>query len=494
MTAAIFEPSMTLAILPEICLIVLGVLALVFDLAWKDAAEPVRRNLGWITAAGLVATMIVSAFFAAPGPQSELVWGGMLRWDWLSFVFAMIALGGAAITSLFAMDSEVIGGRGEFYLLLLASTFGMILMAGSADLVMLFLAIEMTSIPLYVLAGFSFKDTRSTESGFKYFLFGATTSAVMLYGFSLLAGMTGTTQIYKMAAVIQAGGLPLFTMIGVLMLILVGFSFKISAVPFQFWAPDVYEGAPTPVAGFLSTASKAAGFAVLIRFLLAVFPSPEAWLPIHAYWGLILAAVATATMLLGNILALAQKNIKRLIAYSSIAQAGYILIGVAAATSLGISGTVYYLIAYLLTNLAVFGVIAIVGRAVGSDEISAYAGLSRRAPGLTLVLLVALLSLGGIPPFGGFFAKVIVFAAAVDANMVWLAVVGILNSIIALYYYLTVLKVAYLYRSEDETRPLPISRPWAIALGVCVVGIIVLGTLIGPWFTWSTQAAQALFG
>jgi NADH-quinone oxidoreductase subunit N len=482
---------MILAILPLICLLALGLLVLAFDLIWK---EDQRRNLGWLTAVGLTITMVAAAFFSQPGQTNPLIWGGMLRWDWLAFVFTMIALAGAAITSLFAMDSEVIGARGEFYLLLLASTFGMILMAGAADLIMLFLAIEMTSIPLYVLAGFTFKDTRSTESGFKYFLFGATTSAVMLYGFSLLAGLTGTTQIYKMAPVIGAGGLPLFSLIGVVMLILVGFSFKISAVPFQFWAPDVYEGAPTPVAGFLSTASKAAGFAVLIRFLLAVFGSPLPSSTAHTYWVLLLAAVATATMFLGNTLALAQKNIKRLVAYSSIAQAGYILIGVVAATGLGISGSVYYLIAYLLTNLAVFGVVAIVGRAVGSDDVSAYAGLSRRAPGLALVLLVALLSLGGIPPFGGFFAKVIVFAAAVDAHMVWLAVIGILNSVIALYYYLAVIKVAYLYRSEDEARPLPISRPWTIALTVCVIGIVVLGIFIGPWFTWSTQAANALFG
>ncbi len=491
MTAAAYDPSMILAILPEIGLIVLGVLVLAFDLAWKEER---RRNIGWVSSFGLLVIAILTAVFSHPVGNSGLVWGGMLRWDWLSFVFEMIALAGAAITSLFAMDSGLIGKRGEFYLLLLASTFGMILMGGAADLVMLFLAIEMTSIPLYVLAGFSYKDARSTESGFKYFLFGATTSAVMLYGFSLLAGLTGTTQIYQMAPVIQSGGLPLFALIGVLMLILVGFSFKISAVPFQFWAPDVYEGAPTPVAGFLSTASKAAGFAVLIRFLVAVFPAAQPAPSIHTYWVLLLAIVSTATMILGNVLALAQKNIKRLVAYSSIAQAGYILIGVVAASGLGISGSVYYLIAYLLTNLAAFGVITIVGRMTGSDDVSAYAGLSRRSPGLALVLLVAFLSLAGIPPFGGFFAKVLVFAAAVDSHLVWLAVVGIINSVIALYYYLTVLKVAYLYRSEDETRPAAISRPWTIALVVCVLGIIVIGTLIGPWFNWSTLAANSLFG
>jgi NADH-quinone oxidoreductase subunit N len=415
----------------------------------------------------------------------------MLRQDWLSFVFQLIFLGGAALTALFAMDNDTIGRKGEFYLLVLASTIGMSLMAAASDLVMLFLAIETTSVPLYVLAGFIIRDNKSTESGFKYLLFGATTSAVMAYGFSLLYGLTGTTQIYEMAAALQS--IPFITAAGTLMLILVGFSFKISAFPFHFWAPDVYEGAPSPVAGFLSTASKAAGFAVLMRVMLVVFNSVTAQQSGLPAWIVIIAIVSAATMTVGNVLALAQKNIKRMIAYSSIAQAGYMLIGVAAASALGVSGTVYYLIAYLLTNMAVFGVITIVGRAIGSDEIDAYAGLSRRAPGLSLALLVGLLSLAGIPPFGGFFAKLLVFTSAVQANMVWLAIVGAVNSIIALYYYLTVLKVVYLRRSEDETRPLSISRPWMIALVVSVAGVILLGTLFGPWYTWTTQAAGALF-
>lgn len=489
MTAANFDATMLLAILPQICLLVLGLLVLSFDLIWSEAN---RRNLGWLTAGGLVLTLVTTVAFGHPAGTGRLIFGGMLRQDWLTFVFELLFLTGAALTALFAMDIDVIGKRGEFYLLVLASTLGMTLMAGAADLVMLFLAIETTSIPLYVLAGFVIRDNKSTEAGFKYMLFGATTSAVMLYGFSLLYGFTGTTQLYAMTAILQSGGAPLFTLLAVVILILVGFGFKISAAPFQFWAPDVYEGAPTPVAGFLSTASKAAGFAVLMRFLLVVFPASQ---QAQGYWIVLIAAISTASMILGNFLALGQKNIKRLLAYSSIAQAGYMLIGVASASALGISGSVYYLIAYLLTNLAAFGVITVVGRAVGSDEVAAYAGLSRRAPGLSLIFLVALLSLGGIPPFGGFFAKVLVFAAAMQpqANLVWLAVVGILNSIVALYYYLIILKTAYVYRTEEETRPLILTRPWAIALLICTVGIILLGTLFTPWYQWSVNAAGALF-
>jgi NADH-quinone oxidoreductase subunit N len=250
------------------------------------------------------------------------------------------------------------------------------------------------------------------------------------------------------------------------------------------------------VAGFLSTASKAAGFAVLMRFLLAVFP-PDA----VPYWTAILAALSTASMTLGNTLALAQKNIKRLLAYSSIAHAGYALIGVAAVsrfgsgdvTRFGITSVVFYLVAYVVTNLAAFGAVAAFWRISGSDEIADYAALSRRAPGLSLVMLVAFLSLAGMPPLGGFVAKVFVFAAAIQANLVWLAIIGVINSIIGLYYYLIVLKVIYLYRSEEEDKPVPITRPYSLALVVLVIAIILVGTAFAPWFSWADTAAAALF-
>jgi len=270
-------------------------------------------------------------------------------------------------------------------------------------------------------------------------------------------------------------------------MVLVGFGFKISAVPFHFWAPDVYEGAPTPVAGFLSTASKAAGFAVLVRVLLAVFPD------ITGQWGAILAALSVATMTLGNTVALTQKNIKRLLAYSSIAHAGYILIGVVAANELGIASVVFYLVAYLLTNLAAFGVVSVVGRVVGSDEIAAYAGLSRRSMGASMAMLIAFLSLAGVPPLAGFVAKVWVFAAAVQANLIWLAFVGVINAIIGVYYYLIVLKYVYLYRSDDDEKPLPISRPNMLALVILCLGIVLIGTIFAPWWGYADTAAAALF-
>lgn len=478
-----FDPVNILAITPEISLLVLGLLVLALDLILPEER---RGILGWVTAAGLVLTIGISLAVARPGTEATLLWGGMLRHDWLGFTFKMVFIFAAAITALFSMDLFEMGRRGEYYLLMLASTIGMNLMASAADLIMLYLAIETTSIPLYILAGFLTKDEKSTESGFKYFLFGALTSAVMLYGFSLLYGFAGTTNLYDLAAGLQSGGLSNALVLGSLMLVLVGFGFKVSAVPFHFWAPDVYEGAPTPIAGFLSTASKAAGFAVLARVLIAVFPN------IALEWGAVVAALATATMTIGNLIALAQKNIKRLLAYSSIAHAGYALIGIVAISNLGVASTVFYLIAYVVTNLMVFGIVALFGKAAGSDDIAAYAGLSRRSPWLALVMLIAFLSLAGMPPFGGFVVKFAVFAAAVQAGMVWLAVIGVLNAIVGLYYYLTVLKVVYLYRSEDEDKPLPVSRPYAIGLTALSLLIILIGTVFAPWFSMASSAAAAI--
>jgi NADH-quinone oxidoreductase subunit N len=352
---------------------------------------------------------------------------------------------------------------------------------------MLYLAIETTSIPLYVLAGFLKQDDRSTESGLKYFLFGALTSTVMLYGFSLLFGLAGTTNLYALADAFGAGAVSAWVLAGTLILVLVGFGFKVSMVPFHFWSPDVYEGAPTPITAFVSTASKAAGFAVLVRVLIAVFPSVE------AYWVPMLSVLAVLTMTVGNLLALAQKNIKRLLAYSSVAHAGYVLIGLVSLSAFGVTSVVFYLAAYMVSNLAAFAVVILFARTAGSEDIQDYAGLSRRSPGLALAMLVALLSLAGMPPLAGFVGKLYVFAAAVESGLVWLAFVGVINAIIGLYYYLTVLKVVYLYRSEDEDKPLAVPRTYALALAVCLLAIVAIGTLSAPWLAWATQAASSLF-
>ncbi len=481
-----FTPVMFASILPEILILALAVILLCVEPFWK---EDQRRNAGWLTAGGLFIAMIVSLLFGQPG-EPTAVFGGMIRFDWLGFFFKMLFMFAAAATALLLMDHEKAGQRGEAYVMLLASVLGMNLMAVSADLIMLYLAIETASIPLYILAGFILADDRSTEAGFKYLLFGTLASTIMLYGFSLVFGFAGTTNLYQLAEMLAAGNLPLVLAFAGLALILVGLGFKVSLVPFHFWAPDVYEGSPTPVAGFLSTASKAAGFAVLVRLFFVAFPG------FALSWTLVIAALSAITMTVGNLLAISQTNVKRLLAYSSIAHAGYAMIGLVAFNQLGATSVVFYLAAYIVTNLLAFGIVMAFNRVTGLENIEDYAGMSRRNPWLGLMMLAAFLSLSGMPPFGGFVAKVFVFAAGMQANYTWLVVVGILNSIVGVYYYLNALKYVYLYRmpnQDEDKHPIPLTRPAVIALAVLAIGVILVGTVFAPWFSWSDAAALNLF-
>lgn len=474
-----------LPILPEILLLSLGILILIIDPFIKNGSVH-RPFLGWFTTAGLIAIIIVTILFTRPG-EPTLVFGGMIRFDWLGFIFKVFFLFAGVVTALFFMDADQLNDRAEAYLLLIASILGMCLMASAADLVMVYLAIETTSIPLYILAGFLKENDQSVEAGFKYMLFGALTSAILLYGFSLIYGFTGNTNLYQLKEYFTDFN-PVS--IGITFMVLAGLAFKVSLFPFHFWAPDVYEGAPTAVTGFLSTASKAAGFAVLARLFTAAFPE------IHADWSLILAILATLTMTVGNLIALTQKSIKRMLAYSSIAHAGYAMIGIVAYSELGMGSTVFYLIAYVVTNLLAFGIVAIVGKATGSEDTSAYNGLSRRNAGLGLAALVAFLSLSGMPPFAGFVGKVFVFITAVESGWTWLVIVGVLNSIVGLFYYLNVLKAVYLYRLKDEDeekQPVHVSKAMSAGLVILVMGIILLGTIFGPWFDLASKAVLTLF-
>jgi NADH-quinone oxidoreductase subunit N len=484
MTVELYSPSMFLTILPEILLLVVAGLVIAVDLAWPESR---KRGLGLLTATGFGVTLVALLVFSRPSPSNSLIFGGMIRNDFVTFFFRGLFLFSGMIVALISLDSQGVGRKGEYYAILVSAVLGMNFMAASADLIMLYLSIETTSIALYLLAGYLRDDDKSAESGLKYFLFGAFTSTVMLYGFSLLYGFTGKTNLYELSTALATGAVPILAVGMAALLVLVGFGFKVAMVPFHFWTPDVYEGAPTPITAFISVASKAAGFAVLTRVMLAVFPD------VQSYWVPLIAAISTATMTLGNTLALAQRNIKRLLAYSSIAQAGYALVGLAANTPEGVAATIFYLAMYILTNLVAFGVVILAFRVIGSDELKDYAGLSRRAPGLALAFLIAFLSLGGMPPLAGFFGKFFVFAAAVQAGLVWLAVIGVLNAIVGLYYYLTVLKVVYLYRSEHDQEKIPVPRAYALALGICVFGVLLLGTWATPWIGWATAAAGNLF-
>jgi proton-translocating NADH-quinone oxidoreductase chain N len=387
--------------------------------------------------------------------------------------------------------------RGEFYALLLVVGAAICLATSATNLVMIYLGMEFLSITSYVLAGFLRNDQKSGEAALKYFLYGATASAVMLYGMSLLYGATGTTDLAGIAAAFRGKAQGELVWLGVpaLILLLAGFGFKASLVPFHQWAPDTYEGAPTPVTAFLSTASKAAGFAILMRvFLVALAPLQSEWIAL-------LIAVSVLTMTVGNLTALRQTNVKRLLAYSSIAQAGYILIGVAAVvgagvgaspapTFNGINGVLIYLFAYLFTNVGAFAVVTAIETATGKVELKDYAGLIRRSPWLAGLLLIFLLSLAGIPPTGGFLGKFYVFGAAVQRQMWGLLAIAAVNSVVAAFYYLNVVRYMFFAPAEADAGPIRVAWPLQVSLGITAVLTLLLGLAPGPLIAWAAKSVQ----
>lgn len=487
------------SIAPEIGLTILAVIVLFLDVYLPESQ---RRSIAYVTAGGLALLAILPIIWGPPaGSGTELLyWGGMVRHDSLSQIFKVIVLLGGALSALMAIDMKGMGRRGEFYLIIVVSTLGASLISCAADLIMVFLGLETLTIPLYVLAAFKRNDARSSESGMKYFLFGSFASAILLFGLSLLYGFTGQTNIYAIAdqlgAAMNSAPIPVLM---AMVLIVAGFGFKIGAAPFHFWTPDMYEGAPTPVTAYVSVASKAASFALLIRFLIAVFPDTLVIgdQGIQSFWVQLAAVMAVVSMTLGNVLALSQRNIKRLLAYSSIAQAGYTLIGVAAIqsqTEQGVAAVGFYMFMYTFTNILAFAVVLLFSEATGSETIADLAGLNRRSPWLALAMTIALLSLAGIPPAAGFFGKFFLFNAAVEAGLAWLAIVGVLNSIVALYYYLVVIKIMYVDRSPDEDKPIPMSAAYGWVLAVPAVLILFLGTFGAQLiFDWARSGAASLF-
>ena len=451
---------------PEISLLAVALLVIFFDLFTGR-----RRVLGWISAVGLLLPFV---FTITLWGTSDTAFGGALVVDQFSLFFKLFFL---VVTALVIFSSinysrKFAPFRGEFYALLLLATTGMMLLASTRELISIFVALELTGIPLYVLAGF-LRDDKSSEAGLKYLLLGAIASAVLLYGMAMVFGLTGSTYLSSIAAAVSAQGLA--GNAGLLMaivLLVAGFGFKLATVPFQMWVPDVYEGAPTPITAYLSVASKAAGFAVVLRIFY------EALGPASMDWGMIFAVLAAITMTVGNIVALTQTNIKRLLGYSSIAHAGYLMIGLAAATSTGSSAVMFYLGCYAVMNLGAFIAIIAISNRIGSDEIADYSGMAKRSPWLAAGLALCLISLTGIPPTAGFMAKLYIFSAGVDANLIWLVIVGVLNAVIAAYYYLRIVKLMYLGEPVSEER-VTSTRSLNVALAIACIGVLVLG--IYPW-------------
>ena len=451
---------------PEISLCALAVAVILLDLF-------VERK--WIVGAVSIVGLIVPAVFSIVlWGTNETSFGGALVIDHFSVFFKLFFIAIAALILLSSTDyaRRFAAFRAEYYALVLLSATGMMLLASTRELISIYVALELTGISLYVLAGF-LKDPKSSEAGLKYLLLGAVASAVLLYGMALIFGLTGTTHLQEIAAAISAEGLlnsPALLM-GIILLV-AGFGFKIAAVPFQMWVPDVYEGAPTPVTAYLSVASKAAGFAVILRVFY------EALGPASVDWSMVFAVLAAITMTVGNVVAIAQKNIKRMLGYSSIAQAGYLMIGLAAVSSTGSSALVFFLGCYALTNLGAFIAIIAISDKIDSDEIADYSGMIRRAPLLALALALCLISLTGIPPTAGFMAKIYIFSAGINSGLLWLVIIAVINSVISAFYYLRVVRVMFLGAPVSEER---VSSPRSLqtALFLACLGVLLLG--IYPW-------------
>ena len=472
MTPIAPPPILLSTLAPVLVVMGTGALVLLLDLLPpRDSKDHVAS----VSLAGIVGALLLTVW---QWGTNQRAFRDMVVLDpYVSFFYVIICYALALIV-LLSMDYLKRAGveSGEYYALVLFAGSGMMLMASAADLIVVFLALELMSLSLYVLAGLFKTSLSSSEASMKYFLLGVFASSFLLYGVALVYGATGTTHIDRVAAALAGKTPPPLLVIGV-GLMLVGFGFKISSVPFHMWAPDVYQGAPTSVTALIATGSKAAAFAALLRVLFSGIRVTQ------ADWSALLWILAALTMTVGNIVAIAQSNLKRMLAYSSVAHVGYMLVGIVAGGAAGAGAVLFYLLAYTFTTVGTFGVITLCERARSDEavEVADYAGLGRRHPLLAFVLTLFLLSLVGIPPLAGFVGKFYLFGAAVRGGYVWLAVIAVLNSAIAAYYYLRVIVHMYMREPEGAAAHWAPSFAGGLALAIALIGIVVLGVMPAPF-------------
>ena len=455
-------------LMPELIIALTLLIVLVFDLF--DSIS--KTVLGWMTIVGAGIALWVSIQMHQAGTVGTQ-FSEMLKVDNFSLFFNIIFLVSTILVALISIS--YLGGRdrkqGPYYLLILLATLGMMLMAAGNELIIVFLGLELMSLSLYILAGYFRESPASSEAGMKYLLLGAFASAFFLYGIALIYGGAGTTSVPAIAEAIAAPNKSPLLLAGMFLLI-VGFGFKVAIVPFHQWAPDVYEGAPTTIAAFISAGPKAAGFAAFLRIFMEALPN------LQVEWSGVIILLAMLTMTVGNVIAIAQTNIKRMLAYSSIAHAGYILIGLAAANSEGISSAMLYLLVYCVMNIGAFGAVILAKTADGESlMISDYAGLGLRKPLLAMFMTVMLLSLAGFPPTAGFVGKFYIFKSAVGAGHIWLVIIGAVNTAISAFYYLRVVVTMYMREPEEELEFSPYSSTLVIGLVIAAIGVLLIGIL-----------------
>lgn len=456
-------------IAPELILTGLGLILVALDAIMKKNKRP-------LAVVGVLGAVVALVTVIANFGITQDLWGNQLRHDPYASFFKVVFL--VILILLFTGSAQYVRQRrmpaGEFYVLTTLATLGGFLMAGSLDLITIFLGLELLSISSYALAGLLKSDPRSQEASIKFFLVGALTTAIILFGVSLLYGLTGSTNLAVIANAVSglsAAEFPLLAAAG--LFLLAGLGVKIAAVPFHMWAPDTYDGAPTPVSAFLITASEAAAFAVLLRLFAVALPS------LADRWQVILGVMALVTMTYGNVTAILQTRTKRMLAYSAIAQAGYILVGLAVASPAGVSAVLYYVLVYALMTLGAFTVVLLLNSESLGDEIEDFNGLSRRSPLLALMVTILMLSLIGVPPTAGFFGKLLLYRAAVDSGMIWLGLATVLNGVISVPYYYRIVRNMYLKEGSSTTALAP-TVSIAVVLIVAVGGTLLLGIIPEP--------------
>ena len=480
MTQTIPQGVEYVRILPEIVLSLFGMAIMVLDPLVDERSS--QKLLGFIALIGSVAA-IAATFYQAQSPGMGF-WG-VIKVDAFSTFFHVLITATTAVVILSSfeyMQTQHIRA-GEYYGLILLGAVGMCLMSSAVELVLIFIALEISSISTYVLTGFRRRAAISSEASLKYFLLGSFATAFFLYGVALTFGATGSTSISLIAQAFRSNPIPVLAYAGIAFMF-VGLGFKVAAAPFHIWTPDVYEGAPAPVVGFMSTAPKAAAFAVLLRVMFEANAPGRVWL----IW-----VAAALSMTLGNVGALVQQNVKRLLAYSSIAHAGYTLVAFAALPNNGVPAAMFYTASYAAMNVGAFAVIShIAGAGERYVTLDDYAGLGRRSPVLAATLTIFLLSLIGIPMTGGFFAKFYVFSAALQANLVGLTIIGVLNSAVGAYYYLRIIVVMYMREAREELPAIPVTAALGTALAISVAATLYLGLLPGKVLEYASRSAAEL--